>query len=473
MADDDDENVIPIKPAPAYALPDFVPTGETMCVEFERRYGERLRHVAPWGKWFIWDQGVWAEDETLRVVDLAGLLARDIGGIAKKRRERMAIEASRTVSSLERRARSAPALAARVEAWDVDPLLLNGPRGTVDLATGHMRGHRREDYCTRATAVSPTPAPPLRWLTFLQRVTGGNADLIGFLQRVCGYCLTGRTDEQCLFFVWGPGGNGKGTFVHTITNILGGYARAAAIETFVETRYERHPEELATLRGARLVTASETEEGRAWNESRIKALTGGDVVRARFMRMDSFEYVPQFKLLIIGNKKPAFKSIDRAVRRRLHLIPFTVEISDEERDKLLDEHLRGEWPAILHWMVQGGLEWRTRGLAPPAVVAASTAEYLEAEDAVGTWLEECCDRLRDSFTASAALFAGWKAWAEARGERVGTIRTFVQNLQGRGFVLGRTDRARGFRDLILTPEKKRPANDGDGGDGDPELWRNR
>src|SRR5262245_13556459 len=139
MADDDDENVIPIKPAPAYALPDFVPTGETMCVEFERRYGERLRHVAPWGKWFIWDQGVWAEDETLRVVDLAGLLARDIGGIAKKRRERMAIEASRTVSSLERRARSAPAPAAPGGAGGGDPLLVNGPRGAGDLAAGPQR----------------------------------------------------------------------------------------------------------------------------------------------------------------------------------------------------------------------------------------------------------------------------------------------------------------------------------------------
>jgi len=454
MADDDDDNVIPIKPAPAYALPGWLPTGETMLVEFERRHGEEVRYVAEWGRWLIWRDGVWSDDATMRVVDMAGLLARDIGTAAKKPRMRMSVEASRTVASLERRARGSQLLAARTDEWDHDRMLLNGPRGTVDLSTGDMRGHKREDHCTRRTAVSPVQAAPLRWLTFLQRVTGNDADLVGFLQRVCGYCLTGQTHEQVLFFIWGPGGNGKGTFIHTITDILGTYARAAAIETFVETKYERHPEELATLRGARLVTASETEEGRAWNESRIKALTGGDVVRARFMRMDSFEYVPQFKLLIIGNKKPAFKSIDRAVRRRLQLIPFTTEISDEERDKLLDEHLKGEWPAILNWMVQGCREWQARGLDPPASVMDSTAEYLEVEDAVGSWLTECCDRMRDTFTASSVLFASWKAWAEKRGERYGTIRTFVQNLQGRGITMTRTNRERGFRDLIITPDKK-------------------
>src|SRR5262245_51481400 len=170
MADDEDDNVIPIKPAPAYAVPGWVPTGETMLMEFERRHGDEIRFVGPWGKWLIWRDGAWREDVTNRVLDMAGFLARDIGTSSKKRSTRMAVEATRTVSSLERRARGSQLLAARVEEWDVDRMLLNGPKGTVDLSSGATRGHKREDHCTMQTAVSPDERPPLRWLTFLQRV---------------------------------------------------------------------------------------------------------------------------------------------------------------------------------------------------------------------------------------------------------------------------------------------------------------
>jgi hypothetical protein len=173
---------------------------------------------------------------------------------------------------------------------------------------------------------------------------------------------------------------------NTVSGILGDYARSARIETFTESAVERHPTELAMLRGARLVSAIETEQGRRWAESRIKALTGGDRVAARFMRQDFFEYVPQFKLLIAGNHKPSLRSVDEAIRRRLHLIPFAITIPPAERDPALAGKLQAKWPAILAWMIEGCVEWQRQGLMVPPAVSAATSQYIEAEDAFGLWL---------------------------------------------------------------------------------------
>jgi putative DNA primase/helicase len=145
------------------------------------------------------------------------------------------------------------------------------------------------------------------------------------------------------------------------------------------------------LRGIRLVVAQETEVGRQWAEARIKSITGGDPVRARFMRQDFFEYTPQFKLVIVGNHKPALRNVDEAMRRRIHLVPFTVTIPPAERDKELFEKLKPEWPGILRWAVDGCLEWQEIGLAPPPAIIAATDEYLAEEDALARWIEECCD----------------------------------------------------------------------------------
>ena len=256
-----------------------------------------------------------------------------------------------------------------------------------------------------------------------------------------------------MFFCYGVGGNGKSTFINAITAAAGDYHHAAPIETFTASHHDRHPTELAGLRGARLVTSIETEEGRRWAESKIKNLTGGDPISARFMRQDYFTFTPQFKLIIGGNHKPGLRSVDEAIRRRFNLIPFVVTIPKEERDGELADKLKSELPGILAWMIAGCTDWLASGLRPPKAVVDATLAYLESEDAVSAWLEDMAER-GGEFEKSADLFASWSAWAERAGEYVGSSKRFGQALEKRGFTPHRhAQRGRGFRGIRLRDGK--------------------
>ena len=211
-----------------------------------------------------------------------------------------------------------------------------------------MKPHDPSDYITKLTAVSPDPAcPAILWHKFLDHITGGEKELKQYLQRVAGYCCTGVTSEQVLFFLYGTGANGKGVFVKTIAGILGDYAMTAPLDAFVITKGDRHPTDLAGMRGMRLVVGQEIDKDSRWAESKIKTLTGGDKIRARFMRQDFFEFDVTFKLMISGNHKPWLSSVNEAIRRRFHLIPFSVTIPLEDRDKHLFDKLKLEWPGVL------------------------------------------------------------------------------------------------------------------------------
>jgi putative DNA primase/helicase len=209
------------------------------------------------------------------------------------------------------------------------------------------------------------------------------------------------------------------------------------MDTFTESHTDRHPTEITILRGARIVAAQETDEGRRWAESRIKALTGGDPITARFMRQDFFTYTPQFKLLIAGNHKPGLRNIDEAIRRRFHLLPFTVRIPPERRDPQLCETLRQEWPAILGWAIRGCLDWQAQGLRPPPAVIEATAEYFDDEDVFGQWLEECCARDLMAHETTRELYAAWSAWAQRCGMSAGSEPKFRGALKARGFAAKR------------------------------------
>ena len=315
-----------------------------------------MKHVAAWGRWLIWDGSRWAEDDTLRAFDLSrgicsAASARALRTIADARtatRTATKVASAQVIGAVLKIAQADRSIARTADIWDADPWLLNTPAGMVDLRTGTLSPHDRGARCTKITAVGPASdrdADCPLWTRFLREITGGDAELQAYLQRAVGYCLTGSVREHALFFAHGPGGNGKGVFLNTVAAILGDYATVASMDSFTATHTDRHPTDMAMLRGARLVTAQETEEGRRWAEARIKALTGGDPITARFMRQDFFTYQPQFKLFVAGNHKPSLRNIDDAIRRRLHLIPFTFKPARPDRD--LPEKLKPEWPAIL------------------------------------------------------------------------------------------------------------------------------
>jgi putative DNA primase/helicase len=404
---------------------------EALALEFAELYASQLRYVAKWKRWLRWSGVQWKVDDTLRVFNLVRRLCRKAAENAHPKISKR-IASAKTVAAVEQLARSDRRLAANVDQWDADPWLLNTPMGVVDLRTGKIRAAKLEDYATKVTGVAannsmPTPV----WNAFLQRATGRDEELAGFLRRISGYSLTGITAEHALFFLYGTGANGKSTFLNALSGCWGDYHRTAPIETFTASKSERHPTELASLHGARLVTATETEEGRSWAEARIKSLTGGDRIAARFMRRDFFEFMPQFKLAIGGNYKPALRGVDEAMRRRFNLIPFTITVPPEERDKTLADRLKSEWPGILSWAINGCLEWQKVGLATPESVRLATAGYLESEDAVATWIEEECDVDPSAWESTTDLFASWNGYANRTGEQVGSLKRFRQRLENR------------------------------------------
>ena len=263
--------------------------------------------------------------------------------------------------------------------------------------------------------------------------------------------------------IYGGGGNGKGVFLNTITRLLGSYATVAAMDTFVASNNDRHPTDLAMLNGARLVTASETEDGRARAEARIKQLTGGDPITARFMRRDFFTYQPLFKLVIIGNHKPAIRNCDDAMRRRINIVPFTHKPTSPDRE--LERKLEAEWPQILQWAIDGCLDWQRNGLVRPAVVEAATTEYFADQDLFGQWLEECCSFHPTVGERGSVLYSSWKAYAEGRGARSFDMKWMADALRRQGFEKKRPPRvnckrpAEMWHGLQLTAEAQAEADD--------------
>jgi putative DNA primase/helicase len=332
---------------------------------------------------------------------------------------------------VEKFAQADRAFALRGDEWDCDPWLLNTPAGTVDLRTASVRKHDSDDLITKVTSVSPGNGHPPLWMEFLRQITEGDETLIGFLQRICGYALTGDTREECLFYLYGSGGNGKGTFVGVVYNIMLEYAANATMDTFLASRHERHSTDLAMLRGARMVTASETAEGRAWDEQRVKALTGNDPITARFMRQDNFTYLPTFKLVLLGNHKPVLRTVDEAWRRRFHIIPFM--FTPPHKDLTLKARLVPEYGRILNWMVEGCIDWQAKGLQVPKRVLDETAEYFAAQDVFGEWLDLCCETKLSYQDRSDRLFRSWKQFAENAGENAGSQKRLADRLQQRGF----------------------------------------
>ena len=297
--------------------------------------------------------------------------------------------------------------------------------------------------------VSENPDCP-QWERFLLEATGGDPELYDYMKRAFGYCASGDTSEHALLFVHGDGGNGKTTALNTIVGIMGDYAATAPMDTFTVSIGTKHPTDIASLHKARLATASETQEGRAWDEARIKQLTGGDPIAARYMYGNFFTFQPEFTLLIVGNHKPELRHVDEAIRRRFKLIPFTQK--PETPDPHLQEKLCEEWPGILRWIIEGFQEWQEHGLQTPESVAEATNAYFEDQDLIGQWIADKCvsdpgNEYR--FGLSGELYRSWQEFATAIGEEPGSQKRFSESMKARGFSRERKKIGRGFVGIEL------------------------
>ena len=420
---------------------------DMIALVFEHRYRDMLRYCHTAGKWYAWTGARWQQERTQLAFAWAREICREFGNAPK-------FAKASTAGAVERLASSARCFVMTAEAWDNTAWIIGTPGGTVDLRTGNLLTANPADHITRQTHIAPAPAgaTPTRWLAFLNDATRGDSALIRFLQQIAGYALTGDTSEHALFFIYGAGGNGKSVFLNTLSGIMDEYAQSAAMDTFTASKQERHPTDLAMLKGSRLVSASETEDGKAWAETRIKGMTGGDPITARFMRMDFFTFQPEFKLFIVGNHKPRLNNVDDATKRRFNIIPFIHKPS--QPDSNLERILREEWPAILRWMIDGCLDWQANGLQRPPVVVEATREYFEDQDVFGQWLDEICEQHTRYREANTDLFTSWKRYAEAAGEFAGTAKSFGEAMRKRGFEAYKSGSVRGFKGIRLMPRNQ-------------------
>lgn len=405
-------------------------------------FDENARFVSELGTWIFWNNLAWKPEKVKAYSRTRDFLRQKAALYPDHDRS---LRSKTKVAAVEHLARSNPASAAAAEAFDSDIMLLGTPGGTVDLRTAKMRHAHREDMITMQTAIAPKSGTPKRFMQFLDEIEV----CPDFLQRLAGYALTGSTKEEKFFFFYGSGANGKSKFVEQLQGIMGAYSRKSPISTFIDKRYADHPTELASLKGARLVTSSEIPPGKRWNEAIIKDLTGGDTISARLMRQDFFDFKPQLTLIIVGNTQPSLTSVDSAIRRRMVLVPFLANF-ERNADNQLEDKLHNEWPQILNWAIEGAVKWQLDGLKIPHEVLIASEAYLAEEDMIGQFIEEKLEKLSSNsgyFLSNSDLYVQFEFWCSQNGHQAWLPRNFNRALKERGFEEGRQSQARGFLDL--------------------------
>ncbi len=410
-------------------------------------HGDDMRYCEAWGCWLIWDGQRWARDDNGAAVrlakDVVATLYEEAGKTEDEQRRKalakhaLKSEAQHAITAMLQSAKSELPMPVRPEELDANAWLLNCANGTLDLRTGKLRAHRREDLITKLAPVDYDPSAALElWQRFLDDATGGDRDLQAFLQRAAGYSLTGETDEEKLFFVHGPGAAGKSTFLEALKGAMGSYAQTADFETFIARSMSGSVRpDVAKMAGARLVVSIEVDEGKKLAEGLVKTLTGGDTVSARFLYRDYFEYKPAFKLWLAANHAPEVKDNDEAMWRRILRLPFEHEVPEEKRDPAVKATLRdpaAAGPAVLAWAVQGCLAWQEQGLGIPGVVKTATAAYRLENDPLRDFLEVRCLFGAVKTARIAEMSAAYKKWCDENGLRQMNSREFNQRLEARG-----------------------------------------
>ena len=459
ISDDDLARLLSDEPGPDIQRLDHGAITDLTCAELLiEKHGRNLRHCHPWAQWLIWQGGRWEPDVEGHAEHLAKQILRRLLHRATEIEDRderarrikgiIAAERSSRIRGSLDLARSEPLIPVRPDQFDADPWLFNATNGTIDLRTGDHRPARREDLITRQTPVTHNPdAEAPTWTAFLERVLPDQA-IRRFLQRAVGYSLTGGNPAQILLILYGSGANGKSTFLETIRALLGDYGQQAPPETFL-AKHDGIPNDVARLRGARFVAATEIGEGRRLNEPLIKRLTGGDTLVARYLRQEYFEFQPQFTPWLATNHKPEIRGTDEAIWRRIRLVPFTETIPPAERDEQLKEKLALELPGILNWALDGCAAWQNDGLAEPEAVRAATDEYRADQDELGNFIADRCHTGDGHRCLAADLYDAYRDWTKANGLEAITSQSLGRRLSERGYERSTSRAGRGWNGLSV------------------------
>lgn len=436
-------NSATILPGAKRELPEMPLSDIVNAEDLVKQHGQDLRYCYDWNKWFAWNGTHWRIDNTGEVMRRCRATIKDIirratyvddVGVFQSMmaHAKNSLATSKLVAMAKAAQMDLPILP---DEMDTHHFFLNCINGTIDLTTGQLKPHDRQDYLTNCLAINYDPqAQCPTWRRFLDEIMGGNQTLIDFLQRGIGYSLSGDVREQVMFVLWGKGRNGKSSFVNLVLALLGSYAMKAPSDLLMVSRnQDRHPTEKADLFRRRFVAAIETEEGRQLSEVFVKEATGGDPIRARRMREDFWQFWPTHKLWLATNHKPVIRGTDDAIWRRICLVPFVQKFEGETADKTLPEKLRAELPGILRWAVEGCLMWQRDGLGLPDEVKNAVKEYRDEMDILGSFIEECCEVGNGKLANASQLYKAYKAWAEAGGEFYITQTQFGRKMRERGF----------------------------------------
>jgi P4 family phage/plasmid primase-like protien len=427
-------------------------------------HGDCLRYVHETQSWMIWDGSAWKADGIASVRMLAANMsaaiydegaghlndAEHFARWARKSQEQRTIAAAVSLLS------DFQSVRIPLAGIDADQFVVGFDQAThvIDLQSGVARAATPADYVTKSLGVASigNAANAQRWLQFLNQVFGGDQELIDWLQRFCGYLLTGSTREHMFLFCFGHGANGKSVFIELLKYIMGDYSRAIASETLSESKRQAGgaTPDLVALIGARLVLCSETEDNTALSESLVKSLVSGDSMAVRPLYSAPVQFTPNFKLVMAGNHKPVVRGNDNGIWRRVRMLPFGRTFAPNERDPHLLVKLKAEAPHILAWMVAGCIAWQQQGLADtPTTIRQATDDYQADQDLTRLWLEECTVPSMHGETASGDLYASYKVWCLDNGFKVSSSATLGRRLSERGYSVRQSHGKRIWGGLML------------------------
>ncbi len=452
------------------------------AMRFSQDQGDKVRYCPGLG-WLVWDGKRWKPDAIGEVMLLLKRSIRKLytDAIAKlnalaeqikrtpddeklKEKVNAAMQAAKAQMAWAHTSESTPRLKAALESAQSEPgiailstqldaaiWLLNTDSGTINLRTGELLPHRKDDLITKLAPVrfDPDAKCPL-WEKVISFWMNENRDLVAYKQRVIGYCLTGDVSEQCLWFLYGAGANGKSTFLKIILAMLGDYAIQAVSDLLMAKKNESHPTERADLLGIRFVATIETDEGKQMAESLMKQLTGGDNVRARKMRQDFIEFEQTWKIALAANHKPQVRGTDHGIWRRIKLLPYEVKVTDEQKDPHLLDKLKEELPGILAWAVRGCRDWQKNGMCEPDEVRLATANYRNEQDTLTGFIAELCF-VHPEARVRTTLFHD--AYCEWSGDRLSTPKSMANKMAAKGFESIKSTGGRQFYKGIGLPEK--------------------